>query len=86
MHSCIDKKIFLAIRYAKEVIATPAFKEVGAKIHWPLLNNCQNLPTDPLSDDYLECLIRNVALTSHHPAGTCQIGNDAYSVVDSLLR
>lgn len=61
---------------------------MGAKIHWPLLKNCQQLPVEPLCEDYLECVIRNVALTAHHPGGTCKIGEteDDMAVVDGFLR
>jgi choline dehydrogenase len=39
-----------------------------------------------LSPDELRAFVRRTADTIFHPAGTCRMGNDARSVVDSQLR
>lgn len=38
------------------------------------------------TDDELDTYIRHTAITVHHPLGTCRMGADADSVVDSSLR
>jgi choline dehydrogenase len=77
-----------AIRLVIEMISTKAFQQLKAKIHWPKLKLCQNFgPFEDVanfspSDRYLDCILRNGALTGHHPGGTCAVG----SVVDNDLR
>ncbi len=45
------------------------------------------LPDDSLStDDELSEFVRNHARTSYHPVGTCRMGSDAASVVDTDLK
>jgi choline dehydrogenase len=43
-------------------------------------------PPDTSSDDALAEHIRNALETIYHPVGTCKMGNDEMSVVDSELR
>ncbi len=38
------------------------------------------------TDEQIDAHIRKVALTAHHPAGTCKMGTDAAAVVDPELR
>lgn len=40
------------------------------------------------SDPYLECLVRNLAVSSNNPSGTCKMGavEDNSTVVDPQLR
>lgn len=38
------------------------------------------------SDDQIECFLRQKANTIYHPVGTCKMGDDEMSVVDSNLR
>jgi choline dehydrogenase-like flavoprotein len=38
------------------------------------------------SDDEIDAWIRKVAITAHHPAGTCAMGGSADSVLDPQLR
>ncbi len=40
----------------------------------------------PLSNNHLEEYIRRTADTTHHFCGTCRMGNDSQSVVDTKLR
>ncbi|KAL9873155.1 neither inactivation nor afterpotential protein G isoform 2-T3 [Glossina fuscipes fuscipes] len=83
-----------AIRAAVEVITSNSFSKLGVQIHWPRLKGCVNygpfendFHSNQPSDDYLECIIRHVGLSSHHPAGTCAMGlNSTNSVVDSQFR
>ena len=56
---------------------SPAFDEIRADMVYPLdINNDQQL---------IE-FIRQTADTEYHPVGTCKMGNDAMSVVDSTLK
>lgn len=41
---------------------------------------------DVTTDAQFEAWIRKVALTAHHPAGTCRMGTDPEAVVDPQLR
>lgn len=41
---------------------------------------------DVKSDAAIDDFIRRTALTMHHPCGTCKMGNDESSVVDTSLR
>uniref|UniRef100_A0A1A9VL97 Glucose-methanol-choline oxidoreductase N-terminal domain-containing protein n=1 Tax=Glossina austeni TaxID=7395 RepID=A0A1A9VL97_GLOAU len=83
-----------AIRAAVEVVTSNSFSDLGVQIHWPRLKGCFNygpfendFQANQPSDDYLECIIRHVGLSSHHPAGTCAMGlNSTNSVVDSQFR
>ncbi|MDB5508684.1 MAG: glucose-methanol-choline oxidoreductase [Hyphomicrobiales bacterium] len=38
------------------------------------------------TDDEIDAFIRRTAITAHHPAGTCKMGEDESSVVDTHLR
>lgn len=82
-----------AIRLAVKLVKTNAFQAIGAQIHWPMLRACANfgpfledLRSDHPNERYLECIIRTLAITSHHPGGTCAIGETNRSAVDSRLR
>lgn len=78
-----------AVKMTISMISTEAFKKIGATVHWPKVKDCRNFgPFDEdaksfaVNDRYLDCLIRQAALTGHHFAGTCAVN----SVVDSDLR
>lgn len=74
-----------AVKMTLNMISTEAFRKIGATVHWPKLKDCKNFgPFEDFipNDRYLDCLVRQAALTAHHPAGTCAIG----SVVDNDLR
>jgi choline dehydrogenase len=43
-------------------------------------------PAGPVSDQTIERSLREFAQTLYHPVGTCRMGSDADSVVDSHLR
>lgn len=56
---------------------SPAFDEIRADMVYPLdINNDQQL---------IE-FIRETADTEYHPVGTCKMGKDEMSVVDSKLK
>jgi choline dehydrogenase-like flavoprotein len=38
------------------------------------------------TDDEIDAYIRRTAITAHHPAGTCKMGEDDSAVVDSQMR
>lgn len=78
-----------AIRMAIDLISTDAFQAVNAKIHWPEFAPCKNFyPSSevPVTDRYLECIIRVGAVTAHHPGGSCAIGKSANSALDNQMR
>ncbi|XP_029053099.1 neither inactivation nor afterpotential protein G isoform X1 [Osmia bicornis bicornis] len=75
-----------AINFAIRVIETKQFREYGAKVHYPDLEECRHLPQDYRDIEYSECVMRVGALSSHHVGGTCKMGVDDHSVVDENLR
>ncbi|XP_058449737.1 neither inactivation nor afterpotential protein G [Malaya genurostris] len=82
-----------AIRLAAQTVETVPFRRIGAKIHWPKIQRCINFGphledfrTNNPSDRYLECILRESALTGHHPGGTTAIGLHSEAVVDNNLR
>lgn len=82
-----------AIRMAVDIILSKSFKKLNPQIHWPILDECldygpytEDFVLNKPSNEYLECLIRTVGLSSHHPGGTCAIGNNSESCVDNELR
>ncbi|XP_058817758.1 neither inactivation nor afterpotential protein G [Topomyia yanbarensis] len=82
-----------AIRLAARTVETAPFRRMGAVIHWPKAKSCSNFGpfvedfrTNKPSDRYLECILRESALTGHHPGGTTAIGLHSEAVVDNQLR
>lgn len=78
-----------AIRLSIELMTTHAFRRINATIHWPKFDQCKNFVHESnmtLSDRYLECLIRVAAVTAHHPAGSCAVGNSQKSCIDSHMK
>lgn len=79
---CMISSIKLAIR----LVQSEVLQSLNPKIHWPRLRYCsnfgpsQNGPSQ--SNRYLECLLRTISMTAHHPGGTCAMG----STVDNRLR
>lgn len=71
-----------AIRLAMQIIESETFERIGARIAWPQLSQCVNIDFLNQFDEYLECVIRTVGMTGHHPGGTCAMG----SVVDQEMR
>ncbi|XP_014261875.1 glucose dehydrogenase [FAD, quinone]-like isoform X2 [Cimex lectularius] len=80
-----DVKILVkGFRLIEELIETNAMKKMGAHIYEKALPGCENLHFR--SDEYWECYVRHLTLTSYHPVGTCKMGNNENSVVDHSLR
>lgn len=80
-----------AIRLSMQLMATKAFGEVSAKVHWPRFDECKNfgaldIDSFEVTDRYLECIIRVGAVTAHHPGGTCAVGSSIDSVIDNRMR
>lgn len=76
-----------AIKIAEEILETSAMKEVGA-----ISDNFKNADFCAAykykSEEFYECLARNLALTCYHPTSTCKMGSEknADTVVDPSLR
>lgn len=79
-----------SIKLAMRLVQSEVFQSLNPRIHWPRLRHCTNFgPTESdgfqqniPNDRYLECLLRIVSITSHHPGGTCAMG----SSLDNRLR
>lgn len=71
-----------AIRLAMKLMDSETFERIGARVMWPKLTQCVNIDFQNKFDEYLECVIRTVGMTGHHPGGTCAMGR----VVDQELR
>ncbi|ROZ71294.1 GMC family oxidoreductase [Ramlibacter sp. WS9] len=67
------------VKLARKILRAPA---LAAVIEQELLPGAA---TD-LSDDHIEAHVRSHAKTVYHPAGTCRMGSDTGSVVDTELR
>lgn len=66
------------IRYARELVHTPAFNELRGR---------ELAPGESVtSDDGLTDYIRLTASTVWHPCGTCKMGTERDAVVDAQLR
>ncbi|WAR12782.1 DHGL-like protein [Mya arenaria] len=74
------------IRLWEKYLATPAMKKIGATVNKMKLPFCKQHKFQ--SDDYWVCVVRHLAYTVYHPAGTCKMGrvDDPTSVVDPQLR
>lgn len=76
------------------MVNSSAFAELRPRIHWPLLPNClqyakgeTDFKENKPNARYLACLLRTVALGSHHPGGSCAMGIETNeSVVDQRFR
>lgn len=82
-----------AIRLAIELMSTKYFQKMNATIAWPNLKNCRNFGPHHIdsdnfypSDRYLECLIRTSGTTAHHSGGTCAIGNNTNSPLNTKFQ
>ena len=66
------------IKKMRELISQPAFDQFRGEEISPGL--------DVKSDEEIECAIRNKTITDYHPCGTCAMGNDPQSVVNSKMQ
>uniref|UniRef100_A0A1B0D8F4 Glucose-methanol-choline oxidoreductase N-terminal domain-containing protein n=1 Tax=Phlebotomus papatasi TaxID=29031 RepID=A0A1B0D8F4_PHLPP len=74
-----------ALKLGMQIVQSKVFQKIGAKIHWPKLKQCRHVTLSEASiptDEYLECAIRTLSVSGHHPSGTCAIGR----VLDNQLR
>ena len=64
------------------------FRKLGSRFHSDAFPACGRLYPDQLSDEYLECYVRHMATTDHHPVGSCKMGPsyDPMAVVDPRFR
>ncbi|GAB6025287.1 hypothetical protein CHUAL_010704 [Chamberlinius hualienensis] len=82
-----DMKLMIAgLKAAIEIGNSSAFMLFGAKFNPMACPGCENHSW--LSDDYLECLARQLTFIYFHPVGTCKMGvaSDPMAVVDNNLR
>ncbi|KAK5638561.1 hypothetical protein RI129_012856 [Pyrocoelia pectoralis] len=78
--------IIEGIRFVQKMMKTKAFQAHNPefiRFHWA---DCENFKFD--SDEYWDCVIRNLIRTEYHLVGTCKMGpkSDPSAVVDSRLR
>ncbi|XP_055375161.1 neither inactivation nor afterpotential protein G [Condylostylus longicornis] len=83
------------VRTAVRIIESKSFQQLKPKIHWAKNEECKeygpttkDFITNQPSDKYLECLMREVALNSHHPGGSCSIETlyDKTSPLDQYFK
>lgn len=60
------------IRIIQQLLDTPSMRKLNAKIVHKHFPGCENIVFD--TDEYWECYVRHVTLSSFHPAGTCKLG------------
>lgn len=74
------------IKKTLELMNTPAFKQIDAKLHDIPIPTCAHLGFG--TDAYWECHTRHFTFTIYHYSGTCKMGaiNDTTTVVDPRLR
>lgn len=67
-------------------VATKAMKEIGAYVNSTPFPGCENHTI--FSDQYWECYIKELTLSSYHPVGTCSMGfpDSKNSVVDTAFK
>ncbi|XP_053993692.1 neither inactivation nor afterpotential protein G-like [Hylaeus volcanicus] len=75
-----------AINFAIQTLDTKKFREYGAKVHHPDLEECRHLPQDYRDVEYAECVIRVGGLSGYHLCGSSRMGVDDRAVVDEELR
>jgi len=79
LDSDYDRRMMLeCVRLAREIFAQPAFR--------PYAGEEVNPGVDVRSDDDTMAFIRRKAETIYHPIGTCKMGEDEMSVVDTDLN
>lgn len=76
------------MKFIHSLVKTHTLSSVGAYLldeKYPLKNRyCGEY--QPYTEEHLDCYVKAMAGTSFHGVGTCKMGNDSMSVVDSTLR
>ncbi|CAH1641202.1 unnamed protein product [Spodoptera littoralis] len=81
------KTIIRSMRqYALRLGETKAFEATGLKLKWLKIESCEAF--EKLSDEYLECIARELTFSLYHPTSTVKMGpkTDKAAVVDPELR
>ncbi|XP_053404916.1 glucose dehydrogenase [FAD, quinone]-like [Mercenaria mercenaria] len=76
-----------AIKISEKLLETDSFKQIGANSD--IFKNADFCAMHEYkSDEFYECLIRNLAHTVYHPTSTCKMGadTDPEAVVDPALK
>lgn len=63
-HSDDVEAILESVKYTNELVKTPPFRKLGARLHQTPLPNFAHLHF--MSDDYYRCSIRTLSSTLHH--------------------
>lgn len=82
-----DVNLFISgIRFLEKFTQTSPMKEIGVNINEIKTAFCSENVFQ--SDQYWECMIRHLAVTSYHPSCTCKMGaaDDPTAVLDPELR
>ncbi|XP_050082478.1 glucose dehydrogenase [FAD, quinone]-like [Anopheles aquasalis] len=75
-----------AVRIEQRLLETNAFRMAGAELLQLIIPGCAHFQYD--SDEYWECYVRYMTVTTYHPVGTAKMGHaeDSEAVVDARLR
>lgn len=84
-HEDIDSLLRIS-KKLRELVTTPAMKEISAEIVKFNITECDLLPYP--SDKYDKCYLSYFTQSGYHPSGTCKMGpgSDLNAVVDERLR
>lgn len=85
-HPTDVENLIKGIKFSFQVADTPQIRATGAKFHNKIMPGCEQYI--PESDPYWECVVRHIAGTTYHIAGTCKMAppSDPYGVVDHTLK
>ncbi|XP_041978456.1 glucose dehydrogenase [FAD, quinone]-like [Aricia agestis] len=73
------------LKLVKKFVETKSMKDLGAKLNTLPFPGCEHYKF--YSDEYLECYIRHLTLTSYHSVGTCSMSSDSkHAVVDTSFK
>ena len=76
--------LIVGMKLVERLTETEALKtDYGTKLNRHKTPGCESLMFG--SDDYWECYVRHVSITTYHPVGTCRMGSHN-SVVDHSLK
>ena len=80
------KVLIQGIRLSMQLVEHPHFQAMGAKINPTPFYGCRS--QKPNSDEYWECVLREVGTTLQHQSGTCKMGPhwDKEAVVNPDLQ